>query len=38
MLNLVIRLLSYFTKGKANRQETISNYGIVIGEENIPKM
>jgi hypothetical protein len=38
MLKLVIRLVSYFTKGKTNRQETISKYGIVIGEKNIPKM
>ncbi len=34
----MIRLVSYFTKAKANRQETISQYGIIIGEENILKM
>jgi hypothetical protein len=38
MLKLVIRLVSYFTKGKTNKQETISKYGIVIREENILKM
>jgi hypothetical protein len=38
MLIVQYRLVSYFTKAKANRQETISQYGTVIGEENIPKM